>query len=42
MQQYVRTQTADLYANIESTKNLDADSEKALTAAIEAFKKSWQ
>jgi len=42
MQQYVRSQAADLHAKIESKKDLDADGEKALSAAIEAFKKTWQ
>jgi F-type H+-transporting ATPase subunit alpha len=42
MQQHVRSQAADLHAKIEQTKDLDAEGEKTLTAAIEAFKKSWQ
>ncbi len=42
MQQYVRTQASELHAKIEAKKDLDADGEKALSAAIEAFKKTWQ
>ncbi|MCL2657893.1 MAG: F0F1 ATP synthase subunit alpha [Betaproteobacteria bacterium] len=42
MQQYVRTSAAALHAKIESKKDLDADGEKELSAAIEAFKKTWQ
>jgi len=42
MQQYVRSQAADLHAKIEQTKDLDADGEKALAAALDAFKKTWQ
>ncbi|MCX9157340.1 F0F1 ATP synthase subunit alpha [Niveibacterium sp. 24ML] len=42
MQQHVRAQVADLHAKIEQTKDLDAEGEKTLAAAIEAFKKSWQ
>ena len=42
MQQYVRSSAADLHAKIESKKDLDAEGEKALSAAIEAFKKTWQ
>jgi hypothetical protein len=32
---------AALMDKMEQTKDLDADSEKALVAAIEAFKSSW-
>jgi len=42
LQQHVRSQAADLHAKIEEKKDLDADGEKALSAAIEAFKKTWQ
>ncbi len=42
MQQHVRSQAADLHAKIEQTKDLDADGEKALAAALDAFKKTWQ
>ena len=41
MQQYVRSQAADLHAKIEQTKDLDAEGEKTLAAAIEAFKKTF-
>ncbi|WP_341677177.1 F0F1 ATP synthase subunit alpha [Niveibacterium sp. SC-1] len=42
LQSYVRSEASDLHAKIEDKKDLDADGEKALSAAIEAFKKTWQ
>ena len=38
---YLKQSHAELLAKIESTKDLDAESEKSLIAAIEAFKKTW-
>jgi len=38
---YLKQSHAELLAKIESTKDLDADSEKSLMAAIESFKKTW-
>ncbi|MFU2486331.1 F0F1 ATP synthase subunit alpha [Thauera sp. WH-1] len=39
--QYVKSQKADLVSSILSKKELDADGEKTLAAAIAEFKKSW-
>lgn len=39
--QYVKTKYAALADKIETSKDLDADSEKQLAAAIEEFKKTW-
>ncbi|MCZ2114661.1 MAG: F0F1 ATP synthase subunit alpha, partial [Anaerolineae bacterium] len=41
LHQFMRTKFADLMNKIESTKDLDADAEKALDAAVQEFKKSW-
>ena len=41
LQQYVKTKNADLVSKIMDSKELDADGEKALAAAIAEFKKSW-
>jgi 2,3-bisphosphoglycerate-dependent phosphoglycerate mutase len=41
MLQYVKTKQADLVSSILSKKELDADGEKTLAAAIAEFKKSW-
>ncbi|MEZ5614609.1 MAG: F0F1 ATP synthase subunit alpha [Rhodocyclaceae bacterium] len=41
LHQYVRQKYADLVNKIESTKDLDADAEKALDAAVLEFKKTW-
>ena len=38
---HLKTKYADLLNTIESTKDLSAESEKALQAAVEDFKKSW-
>ena len=38
MQSYIKQQHADLANTIETKKDLDAEAEKALTKAIEAFK----
>jgi F-type H+-transporting ATPase subunit alpha len=38
---YLRQNQAALLDKIESSKDLDADGEKALSAAVEAFKKTW-
>ena len=38
MQSYIKQQHADLASTIEAKKDLDAEAEKALTKAIEAFK----
>jgi F-type H+-transporting ATPase subunit alpha len=38
---HLKQKYADLMNKIETTKDLDADGEKALAAAIEEFKKSW-
>jgi F-type H+-transporting ATPase subunit alpha len=40
MRAYVKSKFATLFDKIESTKDLDADGEKQLTAAIEDFKKN--
>ncbi len=37
----IEHKNAALLDKIEQTKDLDADSEKALVAAIEAFKSAW-
>jgi len=39
--QFVKTKQADLVSSILSKKELDADGEKTLAAAIAEFKKSW-
>ncbi|MBC9073186.1 F0F1 ATP synthase subunit alpha [Thauera sp. CAU 1555] len=39
--QHVKSKNADLVSSILSKKELDADGEKALAAAIAEFKKSW-
>ena len=39
--QFVKTKQADLVSSILSKKELDADGEKSLAAAIAEFKKSW-
>ena len=41
LHQFVKTKNAALVDKIESSKDLDAEGEKELSAAIEAFKKSW-
>jgi len=41
MLQFVKTKQADLISSILSKKELDADGEKTLAAAIAEFKKSW-
>ncbi|GAB1413407.1 F0F1 ATP synthase subunit alpha [Candidatus Desulfobacillus denitrificans] len=41
LHQFMRPKYADLMNKIESTKDLDADAEKALDAAVQEFKKSW-
>ena len=41
LHQYLRQKYADLMNKIESTKDLDAEGEKALDAAIQEFKKTW-
>jgi F-type H+-transporting ATPase subunit alpha len=41
LQQYVKTKNAALVAKIMETRELDAEGEKALAAAIAEFKKSW-
>ncbi|MGC3962617.1 MAG: F0F1 ATP synthase subunit alpha [Rhodocyclaceae bacterium] len=41
LQQFVQVKYAALIEKIESSKDLDADSEKQLVAAIEEFKKTW-
>jgi F-type H+-transporting ATPase subunit alpha len=38
---YLKQTQAALLGKIETTKDLDADSEKALVQAVEAFKKTW-
>jgi F-type H+-transporting ATPase subunit alpha len=40
MRQHVKSKYKDLFDRIESTKDLNADDEKALTAAMEDFKKN--
>jgi len=37
---YLKSKYAALMANLEKTKDLSADDEKALTAAVEDFKKN--
>jgi F-type H+-transporting ATPase subunit alpha len=41
LHQYLRQKYADLMNKIEATKDLDAEGEKALDAAIQEFKKTW-
>ena len=41
MQDYLKAHHAALLGKMESTKELDADSEKELAAAITAFKSTW-
>ncbi len=41
LHQYLRQKYVDLMNKIESTKDLDAEGEKALDAAIQEFKKTW-
>ncbi|MBS0512186.1 MAG: F0F1 ATP synthase subunit alpha [Proteobacteria bacterium] len=41
VQQYVKTKNPALVSKIMESKELDADGEKALAAAIAEFKKSW-
>ena len=41
LHQFVKSKAGDVVAKIESTKDLDAESEKKLAAAIDEFKKSW-
>jgi F-type H+-transporting ATPase subunit alpha len=41
LHQFVRQKYADLMNKIESSKDLDADAEKALDAAVLEFKKTW-
>ena len=41
MLQYVKTKQADLVSSILSKKELDAEGEKTLAAAVAEFKKSW-
>ena len=41
LQQFVKTKNAELVKKIADTKELDAEGEKALVAAITEFKKSW-
>ncbi|AKU09991.1 ATP synthase F0F1 subunit alpha [Azoarcus sp. CIB] len=41
LQQFVKTKNAALVSKIMASKELDADGEKQLVAAIEEFKKSW-
>ena len=38
---YLKQSQAELLAKIESSKDLDADAEKTLIQAVEAFKKTW-
>ena len=38
---YLKQNHADLLNKIETSKDLDADGEKALAAAVETFKKTW-
>jgi F-type H+-transporting ATPase subunit alpha len=40
LRQFIKSKYAALIDKIEETKDLDADAEKALTAAIEDFKKT--
>ncbi|HEX7043711.1 MAG TPA: F0F1 ATP synthase subunit alpha [Burkholderiales bacterium] len=41
LQQYMRQRYGALLDQIESTKDLDAEGEKALHAAVQEFKKTW-
>jgi len=41
LQQFLKQKYAALIAKIESSKDLDADGEKQLTAAMQDFKKTW-
>ena len=41
LHQYLQQKAPDLMNKIESTKDLDGESEKALAAAVAEFKKSW-
>ena len=41
LHQFMRQKYADLMNKIDSTKDLDADAEKALDAAVQEFKKTW-
>ncbi|WP_332671620.1 F0F1 ATP synthase subunit alpha [Aromatoleum sp.] len=41
LQQYVKTKNPALVSKIMTSKELDADGEKQLVAAIDEFKKSW-
>ncbi len=41
LHQFMSSKHAALMDKVESSKDLDADGEKAMTAAIEEFKKSW-
>ncbi|NTV09547.1 MAG: F0F1 ATP synthase subunit alpha, partial [Zoogloea sp.] len=41
LHQYLKTKAADLMTKIDTTKDLDAEGEKQLAAAIQEFKKSW-
>jgi F-type H+-transporting ATPase subunit alpha len=41
LHQFLKQKYADLMNKIESSKDLDAEGEKQLAAAIEEFKKSW-
>ncbi|NMG74587.1 F0F1 ATP synthase subunit alpha [Aromatoleum diolicum] len=41
LQQFVKTKNAALVSKIMTSKELDAEGEKQLVAAIEEFKKSW-
>jgi F-type H+-transporting ATPase subunit alpha len=38
---YLKQNQAAMLDKLEASKDLDADAEKALVAAIEAFKKTW-
>ena len=40
MRSYVKSKSKDLFDRIETTKDLSADDEKLLVAAIEDFKKN--
>ena len=40
MRQHVKSKYKDLFERIESTRDLSADDEKALAAAIDDFKKN--
>jgi len=41
LHQFMRQKHVDLMGKIDSTKDLDADAEKVLDAAVLEFKKSW-